>query len=65
VFILGKIKKRKSDYNPTYNWGGNTVLWSNQTDQKIIQEAEDKNVSKSKSELQKEIDYGKRINYWH
>ncbi len=62
---MGKIKKRKSDYNPTYNWGGNTVLWSNQTDQKIIQEAEDKNVSKSKSELQKEIDYGKRINYWH
>ena len=62
---MGKIKKRKSEYDPTYNWGGNTVLWSNQTDQKIIQEAEDKNVSKSKSELQKEIDYGKRINYWH
>ncbi len=62
---MGKIKKRKSEYDPTYNWGGNTVLWSNQTDQKIIQEAEDKNVTKSKSELQKEIDYGKRINYWH
>ncbi|MDK2563409.1 hypothetical protein QOZ84_07590 [Romboutsia sedimentorum] len=62
---MSKIKKRKSEYDPTYNWGGNTVLWSNQTDQKIIQEAEDKNVSKSKSELQKEIDYGKRINYWH
>lgn len=62
---MPKIKKRKSEYNPTYNWGGNTLLWSNQTDQKIIQEAEDENVSKSKSDLQKEINYGKRINYWH
>ena len=62
---MPKIKKRKSEYNPTYSWGGNTLLCSNQTDQKIIQEAEDKNVSKSKSDLQKEINYGKRINYWH
>jgi hypothetical protein len=62
---LTKIKKRKSEYNPTYNWGGNTLLWSNQTDQKIIQEAEDEDASKSKSDLQKEINYGKRINYWH
>lgn len=62
---MPKIKKRKSEYNPTYNWGGNTLLWSNQTDQKIIQEAEDENASKSKSDLQKEINYGKRINYWH
>ena len=62
---MGKIKKRKSEYNPTYNWGGNTLLWSNQTDQKIIQEAEDENAPKSKSDLQKEINYGKRINYWH
>jgi hypothetical protein len=65
VFVLTKIKKRKSEYNPTYNWGGNTLLWSNQTDQKIIQEAEDEDASKSKSDLQKEINYGKRINYWH
>ena len=62
---MHKIKKRKSEYNPTYNWGGNTLLWSNQTEQKIIQEAEDENASKSKSDLQKEINYGKRINYWH
>lgn len=62
---MTKIKKRKSEYNPTYNWGGNTLLWSNQTDQKIIQEAEDEDASKSKSDLQKEINYGKRINYWH
>ena len=62
---MPKIKKRKSEYNPTYNWGGNTLLWSNQTDQKIIQEAEDENAPKSKSDLQKEINYGKRINYWH
>lgn len=62
---MPKIKKRKSGYNPTYNWGGNTLLWSNQTNQKIIQEAEDENASKSKSDLQKEINYGKRINYWH
>ncbi|MGX4600640.1 hypothetical protein [Faecalimicrobium sp. JNUCC 81] len=62
---MPKIKKRKSEYNPTYKWGGNTILWSNQTDQKIIQEAEDENASKLKSDLQKEINYGKRINYWH
>lgn len=62
---MPKIKKRKSEYTPNYNWGGNTLHWSNQTDQKIIQEAEDENASKSKSDLQKEINYGKRINYWH
>ena len=62
---MPKTKKLKSNYKPTYKWGANTTLWDQETDQRLIQETQSNIENKPKEELVKEINYGKRINYWH
>lgn len=50
---------------PKYGWGEDTVTWQHETE--ALSELQDKQKQplKSKKELQKEIDYGKRKNYWN
>lgn len=62
---MPRTNKFKSNYKPSYKWGGNTTLWASETEQKIIQKSQNNIENKPKEDLVDEINYGKRINYWH
>ncbi len=62
---MPRQNRRKSHYKPHYKWGGNTMLWASETEQNIIQNSQNQLKSESKTDLEKDINYGKRINYFH
>lgn len=62
---MSRQNRRKSNYKPHYKWGGNTMLWASETEQNIIQSSQNQLESESKADLEKDINYGKRINYFH
>ncbi|MDU2198666.1 MAG: hypothetical protein E7E21_09665 [Peptostreptococcaceae bacterium] len=41
------------------------MLWASETEQNIIQNSQNQLESESKTDLEKDINYGKRINYFH
>lgn len=50
---------------PKYGWGEDTVTWQLETEALSELQDKQKQPQKSKEELQKEINYGKRKNYWN
>ena len=55
---MPRQNRRKSHYKPHYKWGGNTMLWASETEQNIIQNSQNQLKSESKTDLEKDINYG-------